>query len=136
MKTKDNKKKESKNLINKPIINENSIELQILITIQELLRWTKISSYKHVKNMLESILDSEKKKIVYFLSDGKNNQDKIIAKGNVGAGSVFRYWREWEKLGIGDSIPVGRGWRFKAAFDLNDFGLLPKSMQTMEKNNV
>lgn len=83
--------------------------------------------------MLEIVLDTENKKIVYYLSNGENNQDEIIAKGKVGAGSISRYWNEWEKLGIGESIPVRRGKRFKAAFNLENFGLLPKSVETEDR---
>ena len=119
--------KESKN-------KEDSISFQILLAIQELLRWTKVSSYENIKKMLEITLDSENKRIVYYLSNGKNNQDEIIAKGKVAAGSISRYWNEWEKLGIGESIPVKRGKRFKGSFDLNNFGLLPKSVNEREKN--
>ena len=113
--------------------NEDSIELQTLLTIQELLRWTKVSSYNNIKNLLESILDSETKKIIYCLSNGENNQDKIIAKGKVTAWSISKYWNEWEKLGIGESIPVRRGKRFKASFNLSNFGLLPKLLQTEDR---
>ena len=108
---------------------DDSTSLEILSTIQELLRWTKVSSYENIKKMLENILDSENKRIVYHLSNGENNQDEIVAKGKVGAGSISRYWNEWEKMGIGESIPVKRGKRFKGSFDLNNFGLLPKSEQ-------
>ena len=113
----------------------DSISLQTLLAIQELLRWTKVSSYENIKKMLENVLDSENKRIVYYYSDGKNNQDEIIVKGKVSAGSISRFWNEWEKLGIGESIPVKRGKRFKSAFDLSNFGLLPKSEQTGGKTN-
>jgi len=106
-----------------------STEQEILLTLQELLRWTKVASYASIKSMLESVLDSENKRAIYHLSNGENNQDDIVTKGKVGAGSISRYWNEWEKLGIGESIPVKRGKRFKGTFDLNNFGLLPKSEQ-------
>lgn len=122
-------------LLNTSPKNDNSIALQTLLAIQELVRWTKASSYENIKNMLETVLDSENKRTVYYLSNGENNQDEIIAKGKVGAGSISRYWNEWEKLGIGESIPVKRGKRFKGTFDLNNFGLLPKSEQSEEKKD-
>ena len=120
--------------MNDNISNSKSLE-EILLTLQELLRWTKAASYANIKNMLGSVLDSENKRIVYYLSNGKNNQDDIVAKGKVAAGSISKYWNEWEKVGIGESIPVKRGKRFRGTFDLNNFGLLPKSEQREEKKN-
>lgn len=113
----------------KSVETESSIPLQTLLAIQELLRWTKVSSYENIKKMLDDVLNSENKKMIYHLSNGKNNQDEIVTKGKVAAGSISKYWNEWEKLGIGESIPVKRGKRFKGTFDLNNFGLLPKSEQ-------
>ena len=109
--------------------NGNLIEKEILLTLKELLKWVKVSSYGDVKKILESVLDVQNKRVIYYLSNGENNQDQIVEKGNVAAGSVSKYWREWEKLGIGEQIPVKRGMRFKHSFDLDDFGLLPKSIK-------
>lgn len=111
-----------------------STEDKILQTLQELLKWTKVSSYNNIKKMLESTLDSENKIIIYYLSDGKNGQDEIVEKGKVAAGSVSKYWKEWEKLGIGEPIPVKRGMRFKKSFEPEDFGIeIPKKIRS-EKN--
>jgi len=101
----------------------NSVENEILRTLQELLKWTKVSSYNNIKKMLESVLDADNKRIIFYLSDGKNNQDEIVEKGKVAAGSVSKYWQEWEKLGIGEQIPVKRGKRFKRLFNPEDFGI-------------
>jgi hypothetical protein len=119
--------------LKKSIETESTIQLQTLFAIQELLRWTKVSSYENIKKMLDNVLNSENKKMIYHLSDGENNQDEIVSKGKVAAGSISKYWNEWEKLGIGESIPVKRGKRFKGTFDLNTFGLLPKSEQKEEQ---
>lgn len=109
-------------------------ETKILSTLQELLKWTKVSSYNNIKKMLESVLDSENKRIIYYLSDGKNGQDEIVEKGKVAAGSVSKYWHEWEKLGIGEQIPIKRGKRFKRSFNPDDFNIeIPKRVRS-EKN--
>ena len=122
--------------MNKSATNEDPLELQTLLAIRELLHWTKVSSYKNVKSILESALDSESKKIIYLLSDGKNSYNEIVDKGHVAPNSISKYWNEWGKLGIGELIPINGKKRFKAIFDLNNFGLLPESMQAKEKNNA
>lgn len=82
---------------------------------------------KNVKSLLENTLDSDIKKIIYFLSDGEKNQDEIVSIGKVGAGTISRYWNEWSKLGLGDLVPVKRGNRFKRIFNPEDFRIeIPK----------
>ena len=108
-----------------------STENKILLTLQELLKWTKVSSYNEIEKMLQSVLDTENKRITYYLSNGENGQDEIVEKGKVSAGSVSKYWKEWEKLGIGEQIPVKRGMRFKRSFNPENFNIeIPKRIQS------
>lgn len=105
---------------------DNDVAVKILLILEELLHWEKFSSFKNVKTELSEILDSNEKKIVYYLSDGKNTRKDVSQKSNVNPSSIFRYWKEWKEAAIGGSIPVNRGYRFKSYFNLADFGLLPK----------
>lgn len=106
---------------------EKSEKEELSNILKEILKWIKISSYGDVKTVLESALNTDIKKIIYYLSDGINNQDDIVRIGKVGAGSVSNNWNEWEKLGIGELIPVKRGTRFKRSFNPIDFGMnIPK----------
>ena len=109
-------------------------ELEIILNeihndLTELIKWTKVSSYEQVKKFLESILDSDTKKIVYQLSDGELGRSEIITKGKSSIGSISKYWNQWPKLGLGITIDVKGGKRFKRSFDLEDFNLLPKQIK-------
>lgn len=94
--------------------------------LNELIKWTKVSSYEQVKKFLGLILDTDAKKIVYQLSDGKLTSTEIIKKAKVSSASMTKYWNQWPKLGLGESIAAEGGKRFKHNFDLEDFDLLPK----------
>ena len=44
----------------------------------------------------------------------------------IGVGSnktIDRMWDKWLKMGLGETIPVKGGQRFKRSFDLEDFGI-------------
>ncbi|WP_428325781.1 hypothetical protein [Nitrosopumilus sp.] len=97
--------------------------------LTELIKWTKVSSYEQVRKFFESILDSDTKKIVYQLSDGKIGSTEVIKKAKSSTESVSKYWNQWPKLGIGESVSAQGGKRFKRSFDLEDFDLLPKMME-------
>lgn len=102
--------------------------------LTELIKWTRVSSYEQIKKFLESVLDSDVKKTVYQISDGEINVLDAIKKSKSSAGSVSKYWNQWPKLGIGESISEKGGKRFKRSFNLEDFDLLPKQMKKQSKS--
>lgn len=115
----------------------------IQTTLKESLKWTKFVGLKQVKPVLENQLNSGQKKIIYALSDGINSSYDIAKKiGNESIRrSISNYWHEWEKSGLGESVPAQGGGRFKHSFELGDFGIevpeLPKqeAQQTSKIEN-
>lgn len=89
----------------------------------EILKWIKVTSFNEVKDVLNSILDTNSKKLIYQLSDGKITSTEIITKAKVSSATITKYWQEWEKAGIGDSKSVRGGIRFIRSFDLSSFGI-------------
>ena len=113
--------------------NPKSIELKdiyaILTDIRDAIKdsskWAKFAGMKEVKPVLESQLDDDAKKIIYTLSDGKNSSYEIekIVK-TLSQRTISNYWDKWEKAGIGEPYTSsGKGSRFKASFNLEDFGI-------------
>jgi hypothetical protein len=90
--------------------------------LREILKWTKFAGMAEVKRVLETVLNGDKKKLAYQLSDGtRGTRDVNYQSGYTG--SVSDLWKEWKRKGLGDSISVQRGERFKRTFDLEDFGI-------------
>ena len=102
--------------------------------LREILKLTKVTSFKQVKDVLNSILDTDTKKMVYQLSDGKIGSTEVIKKGKSSAEFVSKYWNQWPKLGLGESVSAKGGKRFKRSFDLENFDLLPKQMKKQKKS--
>jgi len=102
--------------------------------LQEMLKWTKFAGMKEVKNTLVSVLDTEQKRLVYHLSDGTRGTVEIAKLAGIGStGTVFDMWQAWLKLGLGESIPVRGGSRFKRSFDLEDFGIEVPQIKEVKK---
>jgi hypothetical protein len=79
---------------------------------------------KEVKVILLSSLDTEQKILVYHLSDGTRGTVEVAKTASVGSTkTIFELWQTWLKQGLGESIPVRGGSRFKRSFDLDDFGI-------------
>ena len=90
--------------------------------LKEILKWIKVTSYNEVKQILNTVLETDAKKLIYQLSDGNNGQTEIVNKAKASSKSISKYWQEWEKVGLGESKTVGKGIRFTRSFDLRDFG--------------
>lgn len=111
-------------------MSQNNEQTEIL---KEILKWIKVTSFNQVKDVLNSILDTDSKKMIYQLSDGKLTSTEIIKKAKASSASITKYWNQWPKLGLGESISAEGGKRFKRSFDLADFNLLPKLMKENTK---
>jgi len=105
--------------------------------LSEILKWIRFSGAKEVKTVLTSSLDTDQKKLVYYLSDGRNGSVEIANQSGVSDFTVRNYWKQWSKLGIVEAMKVGRGDRYKKSFDLEDFGIdVPQSKQVSKSNVV
>lgn len=94
-----------------------------LTVLKEILRWVRFSGMKEVRSILESSLKDNQKRSVYQLSDGTRGTAEIGTIVGLGAETIRRLWMQWLRLGIGDSIPVKGGDRFKRSFNLEDLGI-------------
>ena len=102
--------------------------------LTELIKWTKISSYEQVKRSLESVLDTNTKKIVYQLSDGEIGVVEAVKQSKSSKDFVSKYWNQWPKFGIGVTVSVKGGKRFIRSFDLDDFDLFPKQIKKQSES--
>ncbi len=99
--------------------------------LREILKWTKFSGMKGVKEVLDSAVNTDQKKVVYQLSDGSKPSLEIGRLAKCSDQTVRNYWKAWLKQGLGDTVSVRGGDRFKRAFDLEDFGIeVPPVLQT------
>jgi len=112
-------------------MSQNNGQTEIL---KEILKWTKVTSFNQVKNVLNSILDTDSKKLIYQLSDGKLTSTEIIKKSKASSATITKYWNQWPKLGLWEPVSAEGGKRFKRGFDLEDFDLLPKQMKNQTKS--
>jgi hypothetical protein len=105
--------------------------------LSEILKWIKFAGMKEAKNTLNSVLDTSVKKLVYQKSDGTFGTVELAKLTGLGSNrTVADMWDAWLKMGLGESIPVRGGSRFKRTFDLEDFSIkVPeaKTENTQEK---
>jgi hypothetical protein len=112
----------------------NSEKSEQTILLKEILKWIKFAGMKEVKNTLVDVLDTEQKRLVYHLSDGTRGTVELAKIAGIGSNrTVANMWEAWLKLGVGESIQVKGGLRFKRSFDLEDFSIEVPKMKGIEK---
>ena len=98
-----------------------SDELKVL---REILKWMKFAGMNQVQSVLETTLNTPEKKLAYQMSDGTKGTVEVGKVSKVGSPTkVGTLWKEWKRKGLGDSLSVQGGDRFKRTFDLEDFGI-------------
>ena len=107
----------------------NDLLEELVKTNKEILRWIKFANIGNVQEVLIKTLDTPNKLVAYQLSDGNNTSTTVSEKAKASQTTVSRWWRNWIKLGIADSISMQGGARAKRIFDLEDFGISVPNLQ-------
>lgn len=103
---------------------------EILRTLREMLKWLKFTGIKEVRTVMSNALETEQKRMIFHLSDGKRGTIEIGKLANVGSSTVARYWEAWYRLGLMEPIAVQGGVRYKKYFELEDFGFVIPQLKT------
>lgn len=105
--------------------------------LREILKWIRFAGSKEVKSILVTSLNTEQKKLVYQLSDGNHGTVEIAKIVAIGSNATIAdMWQTWLKQGLGESIPVKGGTRFKRSFDLEEFGIEVPKLKEKEKEET
>jgi predicted HTH transcriptional regulator len=96
---------------------------KVIELLEELVKWTKVTSFPKVKEFLLSTLDSPEKMVAYQASNGEKTSREVAKIAKVTRRTITRWWKVWIKVGIAEPISVQRGERAKQFFSLDDFGI-------------
>jgi hypothetical protein len=91
--------------------------------LKEILKWLKFAGMNQAKSILTTTLESDVDKLAYQKSDGTIGTVALGKLVGVSNKTIDNMWDSWLKMGLGESIPVSGGTRFKRSFDLEDFGI-------------
>jgi len=106
-------------------------DLEIKGILKEILKWTKFEGMQKVKQVLETSLDTDVKKLAYELSDGVSSPKiaKIVA---VASSTIRDYWKDWAVLGIIEIHPKYKK-RYRRMFSLKEVGIeVPEAQDRAE----
>lgn len=110
-----------------------SKEDRMIELLEELVKWTRVTSIPNVKKLLLEILTSPEERSAYQSSDGKTSRE-VAKQANVSQPTIVKWWKKWIKTGVAEPISAKRGKRARRAFSLDDFGIeVPVSKETTEE---
>jgi hypothetical protein len=95
---------------------------RIIELLEELVKWTKVTSIPKVKELLLETLPSPEEKIAYQSSDGRASGE-VGKEANVSYVTVTVWWKRWIKACIAEPVSARGGQRGKRIFSLDDFGI-------------
>lgn len=78
---------------------------------------------QQLKQILNQNLKDSDAKVAYQLSDGAMGLHDIEKYVEIKSSSIYKLWKNWARMGLGEFIPVKGGERFKRAFDLEEIGI-------------
>lgn len=70
------------------------------VILNEILKWQRLQGITILKDLIPSLLNEDKKKLVYEMTDGKNSQLIIAKKVGVAGGTISNWWNIWYSYGI------------------------------------
>lgn len=110
-----------------------SKEDRMIELLEELVKWTKVTSIPSVKKLLLEILPSPKEKIAYQSSDGKTRKE-VAKLADVSGFAISSWWKKWIRAGIAEAVSArGGGRRAIRSFSLDDFGITVPELKKDDK---
>jgi hypothetical protein len=120
-------------------LNTNDLDVlsEIAESLRELNQWARLIGFPAAKKTLETLLDSDEKKIVYHLCDGNRGAKEISVLSGVNIRYVSEWGQSWEAIGIlRQSRSTTVKGRREKLFELSDFGIsLPSKLIKQEEVN-
>jgi len=96
----------------------NNEEIKALL--RDILKWQRLQGIQVALELLPKVLDTEEKKIVYEMADGKNGIKEIKSKINIATGTIHRWWNNWLVQGI----ITKEGSKYKKIISLKELGTI------------
>ena len=93
---------------------------QVLATLRELLKWTKVQALPSVKATLENALPKMEHRKLYQALDGTRTQQQLARTLGISQPTVSRMVAAWSRAGLVEEKSPGR---YIRAFDLQEMGV-------------
>lgn len=91
-------------------------QIEILI---EILKWERLGGIQTLRKLIPELIDTEEKRILFEMTDGKNGIKEVQSKINISSGKISLLWNLWYSNGLLEK----EGQKFKKIISLKEIGL-------------
>jgi len=98
----------------------NGEQIEILMTLKEILKWVRLEAAPNVKAALENMLTKAEHRRLYQALDGKKTQKQLAEAFGITQPRVSQLVTAWQRAGIVDEVAPGK---YARAFNLEDLGI-------------
>ena len=107
-------------------------ESQMIALLSEAVRWLRFQGLDKAKAAVAENLNTDKKKHVYELTDGKVSSRDIARLTGVGVSTVSEWWTEWYSAGI----VAKENNAYRHLFSLSQIGVKIDTAETKRKVRI
>ena len=87
--------------------------------LSEILKWERLKGIQTLRSLIPKLLDTEEKKTLYEMTDGKNTIKEIQTKIKISSGKISILWNFW----YSNRLVEKEGQKFKKIISLKELGL-------------
>jgi hypothetical protein len=99
---------------------DSEVEKELLASVKEILKWTRIQAQPIAKSRIEAALPESTHRRLYQALDGKQTQGQLAKSLSTSQPTVSRLVSSWMRAGIVEESSPGR---YTKSFDLNSLGI-------------
>jgi len=87
--------------------------------LTEILKWERLKGIQTLRRLIPELVDTEEKRILYEMTDGKNGIKEVQMKMKISSGKISLLWNLWYANGLVEKA----GQKFKKIISLKELGL-------------
>ncbi|TKJ17584.1 hypothetical protein CEE44_03560 [Candidatus Woesearchaeota archaeon B3_Woes] len=87
--------------------------------LSEILKWERLKGIQTLRQIIPELIDTEEKRKLYEMTDGKNGIKEIQSKVTISSGKISLLWNFWYYNGLLEK----EGQKFKKIISLKELGL-------------
>lgn len=101
--------------------------------LRDIARWLRFQNIGKLKEVLETELDTDEKKMAFENTDGENGLKEVSSISGAPQDTVYSWWKKWFNLGIVEPSETHKG-RLRKICSLEDVGIkIPKSVRKKDQ---
>lgn len=89
-------------------VSSHDMLVELVTATRSATQLLSVLAARELRPLIESQLDSDKKRVAYFASDGVRSAREVARLAATDHKAIGRWWDDWEGCGLAEGGPNGR----------------------------